>query len=316
MARDRLAGLRGNGYREQETAPGNRGYGPQTDQYEMGDVHNDTVPLTAGAEDTSAFFSEIGGIQDSLRTYNDNVNRISDLHQRSLNSTDESVASRTAQQLEGLITETSSLSNQIKQRITKLQRNVGAGQDAQIRRQQTALVKQKFMEAIQNYQQVESQYRTRYKQRLERQFKIVKPDATDEEVRTVVNSDSAQNQIFAQALQSSNRYGESRAAYREVQERYEDIRRIEQTLTELAQLFNDMSVLVEQQDESINAIVVNTEKTANDAELALQHTDKAVASARSARKKRWICFFICLIILAIVGIVVGVEVANHVHSNK
>lgn len=39
---------------------------------------------------------------------------------------------------------------------------------------------------------------------------------------------------------SSNRYGESRAAYREVQERHEDIKRIEKTMGELAQLFNDV----------------------------------------------------------------------------
>lgn len=39
---------------------------------------------------------------------------------------------------------------------------------------------------------------------------------------------------------NSNRYGESRAAYREVQERHEDIKRIEKTLGELAQLFNDV----------------------------------------------------------------------------
>jgi syntaxin 1B/2/3 len=72
-------------------------------------------------------------------------------------------------------------------------------------------------------------------------------------------------------LQSSNRYGESRAAYREVQERHEDIKKIERTLGELAQLFNDvcghefmnscrywsksqMSILVEQQDETIDVI--------------------------------------------------------------
>lgn len=42
---------------------------------------------------------------------------------------------------------------------------------------------------------------------------------------------------------NSNRYGESRAAYREVQERHEDIKRIERTLGELAQLFNDVSYL-------------------------------------------------------------------------
>ncbi len=64
---------------------------------------------------------------------------------------------------------------------------------------QTALVKSKFVEAIQSYQQVEQQYRTRYKQRMERQYKIVKPDATPEEVRAVVN-DTNNDQIFSQAV--------------------------------------------------------------------------------------------------------------------
>lgn len=49
---------------------------------------------------------------------------------------------------------------------------------------------------------------------------------------------------------------------------------------------------------------------------SLGYTEKAVASARAARKKRWICFFIILIVLIIVGIVVGVVVANNVNKNK
>jgi syntaxin 1B/2/3 len=83
---------------------------------------------------------------------------------------------------------------------------------------------------------------------------------------------------------SSNRYGESRAAYREVQERHEDIKRIEKTLGELAQLFNDvcfhsihrnngsltlpikMSVLVEQQDETINTIEAQADTVQKDTE--------------------------------------------------
>ena len=60
-------------------------------------------------------------------------------------------------------------------------------------------MKSKFVEAIQNYQQVEQQYRTRYKQRMERQYKIVKPDATPEGVRAVVN-DPNSDQIFSQAV--------------------------------------------------------------------------------------------------------------------
>ena len=43
-----------------------------------------------------------------------------------------------------------------------------------------------------------------------------------------------------QQLSTSTRYGESRVAYREVQDRHHDIQKIERTLEELAQLFNDV----------------------------------------------------------------------------
>jgi syntaxin 1B/2/3 len=107
-----------------------------------------------------------------LRTFNDNVTRISDLHSRSLNNTDDAAAQRNATQLDQLVEDTSALSNTLKRRIKTLEKQGGSGRDGQIRKQQTALVKSKFVEAIQSYQTVEQQYRTKYKQRLERQFKI------------------------------------------------------------------------------------------------------------------------------------------------
>jgi len=48
----------------------------------------------------------------------------------------------------------------------------------------------------------------------------------------------------------------------------------------------------------------------------LQYTDKAVVSARAARKKRWICFFITIILLAIIGVVVGIVVSRQVNDSK
>jgi len=129
-------------------------------------------------------------------------------------------------------------------------------------------------------------------------------------VRAVVEEDNG-GQVFSQALMNSNRYGESRAAYREVQERHADIQKIERTLTELAQLFNDMSILVEQQDETINVIETTAATVEKDTEAGLGHTVAAVKSAAAARKKRWICFIITLVLLAIIAIVIAVVVTNN-----
>ncbi|KAM6500616.1 syntaxin [Amanita muscaria] len=324
MARDRLAAMRAqqqqgnvNSYPTQVSG-GGYGRDPYNqrseDTYEMSDVKDSTTHLAPSGDGMAAFYAEITAIQETLKQFNDNVASISDLHSRSLNNMDDAAAQLNHSQLEELVEDTSALSATLKRRIKALERQGGSGRDGQIRKQQTALVKSKFVEAIQNYQTVEQQYRTKYKQRLERQFKIVKPDATPEEVRAVVNDDQG-SQIFSQALMNSNRYGESRRAYREVQERHEDIKRIEQTLAELAQLFNDMSVLVEQQDEQINVIETLAEGANKDVETGLQYTDKAVNSARAARKKRWICFIIILIVLIIIAVVLGVELYNRFKKN-
>jgi len=71
-----------------------------------------------------------------------------------------------------------------------------------------------------------------------------------------------------------------------------------------------MSVLVAQQDETIDQIEHSAMEASKDMETGLKHTEAAVDSARGARKKRWICFAIILVILIIVAIVVAIQVVN------
>ncbi|KZT26311.1 t-SNARE [Neolentinus lepideus HHB14362 ss-1] len=322
-ARDRLAQLRaqraqGDGsYHTQGQGQGQGYGGGGGGGYEMSSVQSPVIassPTYAsngnGAGDgMTDFYGEIGNLQDLIAQFDSNVSRISDLHSRLLNNMDEAQTQRFTAELDELVGGTRALSGDIKRRIEALGSQSIPGADARIKKNQLSLVRKKFMEAVQKYQSVEAEYRNRYKQRVERQFRIVKPDATPEEVTAVVNDASGSgNQIFAQAITSSVRYGESRAAYREVQERHEDIRKIEQTLVELAQLFNDMSILVQQQDEQIDTVQNTAIGVEKDTEGALVQTEKAVVSARKARRKRWICFWLAILICIIIAVVVVVSV--------
>lgn len=55
------------------------------------------------------------------------------------------------------------------------------------------------MNLIQEYREVEAKSRDRSKARMERQYKTVKPDATQEEIRYMIESDQGA-QIFASAV--------------------------------------------------------------------------------------------------------------------
>lgn len=71
-----------------------------------------------------------------MRTFNDNVARIGDLHSRSLNNMDDAAAQQNAAQLDELVQETSALSATLKKRVKALEAQKGLGRDGQIRQQQ------------------------------------------------------------------------------------------------------------------------------------------------------------------------------------
>lgn len=240
----------------------------------------------SGAHDNT-FFGQISQIQDAIREIDQNVNRISDLHSRSLNNVGEAAQMAAEQELTGVAQQTSTLTNKVKNSIKALEQEAtkmpaGAapdGVDRNVRLTQIGAAKNRFKETILRYQEVEKAYRTKYRQRTERQLRIVKPDATQTEIQSALDGEQGGQQIFAQALMSSNRQGEAQGALREVQERHTDIQRIERTITELAALFQEMSILVEQQDEQLNVIKDHAYHTEQEVQAGyVGRTDSPVAS--------------------------------------
>jgi syntaxin 1B/2/3 len=259
----------------------------------------------------SPFYAEVDSIQEAIKQYNSNVSRIADLQTRLLNVLDQNTSRQTQAQLDGLTADTRSLGNTLRERIKKLATWPAKGRDAEIRKNQTTVLKERFTMAVQGYQEVERQHRERQKERVARQFKIVKQDASPEEIAAAVDDAAAgSNQIFAQAVSSSNRFGEARAAQRDVQERHEDLKKIERTLQELTQLFNDMGALVITQEETIIAVGNSAVQVEADTREAHRSLIQAVVHAINARRARWICFFIFLAIAAALAIGLGVHFSS------
>ncbi|KAL4068035.1 t-SNARE [Scleroderma yunnanense] len=305
MARDRLAALRAQ---RQDGAIELQVQTPSQAPPVGATEHNDTSAMPG-------FYSEITAIQDLISQFDSNITAISDLHARSLNALSDQESEKNASRLAEVTESTRTLSNDLSRRIKALQTPVRgiSRNDAEIRKNRITLVHGKFIEALQRYQVVEQQYRQRYKDRVERQFKIVKKDATPEEIAAVVNNTGGSGDgIFLQAISTSNRYGESRQAYREVQERHQDIQRIEHTLGELAQLYSDMANLINQQQNQFDDIEAKAENVQLETKRGQENVGISVDHARSARRKRWICFWLAVIIVLIaVGVGVGVYYSQH-----
>lgn len=61
---------------------------------------------------------------------------------------------------------------------------------------------QKFLELAQEYQEVQSNYKNKYQEKIERQYKIVKPDATQEEIEEIIESGDSSKIYATQILDS------------------------------------------------------------------------------------------------------------------
>ncbi|KAG1058186.1 hypothetical protein G6F46_006809 [Rhizopus delemar] len=332
ISRDRLADLRDASDSTDAfgptRAPGRQVYSSNTNNdsqessYEMETKStNHVVPAAQSDISTmDGYLTEIDDISTSIKTVNKNIDIINDLHDSSLVSINEKQWKQTSKQLSQFVSDTSTMNTHIKNRIKALEASNAShvkNSDLNIRRAQVARVKKEFLNCIQRYRDVEANFNQKYRQRVERQIRIVKQDVTEEELDAIIDSDQ-QNQIFAQSLMQNSRSGQAKAVLSEVQTRHDDIKRIQKTIMELAQLFEDMQMMVEDQGKVMDQIEQHAETTHADIEQGVTHISKAIVLARSTRAKKWCCFILCIILAVVIAILVWWFAFNHpgVGDNK
>ena len=249
--------------------------------------------------------NEINDINNSLDQYSNLVNLVSNKQRNFVQELDlnEEDADYNSKQIDALVSESQSLQNDLKNRIKNVQTQAAQSKD-QHKMDQAESCRKRFLEIIQEYRVVESNNREQTKVQAERQYRIIKPDASDDEVRAAVEDGNSQ-QYFQQALMQSNRRGEARTVLNEVQVRHRELLKLEKTMAELTQLFHDMEEMIIEQDQPIQQIDEQIHTAQHDIEQGVGHTNKAVTSAKKARKKKIWCLVICLIIIAILAIVLG-----------
>lgn len=259
-------------------------------------------------DDFVVYMNEIHDINASLDGYADLINMIArnqrDLIQDlELNDDDAQFALR---RVDNLVSEAQALQLNLKNRIKNAQTQAASARD-QTKMDQAETARKRFLELIQEYRLVESRNREQTRAQAERQYRIIKPDATEQEVAQVVEGGDLTQQFFQQELMQSNRRGEARVALNEVQLRHKEFLKLEKTMAELTQLFNDMEELVIEQDQAITAIDDQMKNAQVDIERGAGHTTKAVVSAKLARKKRKWIFAICVIIICIIALALGLK---------
>lgn len=290
------------------------GYGGQQNPFDDraaanygGNVEMSSLPQ-GGNANPNAILNECRDIDQGINTIEQNLNQMRMFQQRTLDDADSSAGSNSNRQLDSLSTETMAHYRSLTERVRMVKSNPDSKlpkNSAQVQR-----VDRRLKAAIQSYQTNESDFRKKTQDQMARQYRIVRPDADENEVREAVQDTGGQ--VFQQALMQSNRRGQAQSVLSAVQDRQAQLQKIEQQLIELAQLFQDMDTLVVQQEAAVTNIEQKAEETVENFDKGNQEVETAIGTARATRKKKWWCLLIAVIII----VIIVVAVVAYVMINK
>lgn len=254
----------------------------------------------------TSILNECSDIDRGIDRVEDNLSQLRNLHRAALGDTDTSSNSRVNRELDGLSSDTMTLYRSLVDRVRQLKSKPESRQPMNLR--QVERIDKRLKDAIRQYQEVESEFRRETQGQIARQYKIVKPNASDDEVSRAVDGAEG-GQVFTQALMQSNRQGQATAALNNVRDRHAQILKIERQMTELAQLFQDMNTLVVQQEVAVAQIEQKAEEVVDNLDKGNEEINTAVKTAYATRRKKWWCVGITILIIVIIVVAILVWLA-------
>ncbi|KAJ2725728.1 hypothetical protein GGI07_001096 [Coemansia sp. Benny D115] len=305
----------------------NRGYnsgrpdgrGHDNHGYDSRGYNPDSHAVNMGGNPDNEFFTVTDSITTQLADLDNLIREIKDLNSRLLMEADRS------NKYQALKDGLESRNAQAKRQISVLKRDLKS-LDASIKRAQSdpsvsksqiisrsarqQELTRRLADSIQRYRSNEHDASNAQREQLKRQYRLVNPSATPEQVEDAVND--GQSDIFAKAVQSSSRRNQANAVLREVDERRKQMLEIEKSVMQLASLFEEVNDMVHQQQQMFDDIEAAIEDTEQNIDKGVDETKKGIVYAKKSRKKKWIILFIVLIIIAIIAVLIYLKVSGKI----
>jgi len=252
-------------------------------------------------DDRNEEFEDFNSIQEEIAQIRRNTLRLEDCYNTFLSSPSEQ--QKANEELEEIITSTNQIAKNIR---NKLQRIVNVDKNKKknstviaMRKNLQSMMVKKFVEAMKDYSELQLKYKTKSQELLVAKYKLVKPTATMEEIEESIKKGGTN--VFVEAILDMERKDKAKSALAYVKNRSTDIKRIEQSALELRDLFLELAIMVEVQDEIIEIVASNTAQAKENIKKAKENLEETNKKARKARKKMGLLIGLLIGVLAVVA---------------
>lgn len=268
--------------------------------------NNKTAAKGGGGSFMREFFESINGAQSMLNEGRTNVKSMGDVLEDALQATTHGKEVEASERLQKLVEETNHIVQKVKLALEALKLRAdeedknGSPAEARIRSNMQQAMAKKHRQLLMDFQSAQSAFKRSMEQRQEKEMQIAFPEATAEEVKEMINDGEGSAMAVAQKLA-----GTHHALIDEVQQirdKHKGILKLERSIADLNQMFQEMAVLVDSQGEMLDQIEVHVHK----AKGATEKAEQQLILTRKAQHKyqrRMCCLSLILlmVMMAILG---------------
>lgn len=243
-------------------------------------------------QETEAIKTAINGIRNSVKS-------LDAQYKQALFAITPDQANKSSQEIQRLTDETNHAIHAVKDQLDAFKRGIGSSPDSTMRQNMADSLSQKFAEVLRNYQAAQTEYKDKVKTRMSQKVRIVKPDATQEEIEDAIESGKADQLYKIGTIDQQHLHSQAKNALSYIQDRHKEIVQIEQSILELRDLFVDMAIMVESQSAVLDIVESNVNSAIIDTGAGVELMRDSNKLQKTSRKKMYILIVILVIIVVV-----------------
>lgn len=159
-------------------------------------------------------------------------------------------------------------------------------------------VARKFTELLKAAEKIDTAFSLACRQKVRDQVRMVDADATEEKVEHLLQHPQQMEQMYQQAIVGVN--VNIKRMVEEIEERYNDIINLEESIRRMHEMFLHLAALVHSQGEILDNIEKNVDSAATYVEKGVQALQNAKEHQKKARTRKCCLLVIVLVILLVI----------------
>lgn len=265
------------------------------------------------------FFDDVNKIREHLNVIRKSVRSLRDIATSvAIEAASETESAKKSKMLNTLITVINKRSDEVRNMLKKMKMSndeyahssISEPSVIRVRTNMHSTLCKSFTELMRLYNDAQTEYQSNAKERLARQCKVVKPDLTDDEIESII--ESGDSQVFKEGILEKDLREKATQALAYVENKHNDIVVLTDSVKELHAMFVDLAALVDNQADLIDDIETNCKSAVEYTEKAIENIHATAILQKKARSK--MCFIVCMLVCVLIGVMIFIFVYEFIEE--